>query len=252
MLRRPRRIFCPFLERLEIKQLPSAGPRASHVAQIATHATSQAHASATTPSSNADASRSSVAVDHRRPPSRPRAFLGFRITNPKVTKVNLIPPFGQVLAQTLPPVPGQVYNVLSVAVKNGTNQTFTADNGFTVRFPNRRDAPEFPILSGTQQWRPNRWIVFYVLTKQYYPLTQLQGGFQFNLGGRSSTLVPGPSAIFLRLKYNPATFQRSLNTIVAFGQGAQLGLGPPTGIATTNINQIVAARTRKIDFGGHF
>jgi hypothetical protein len=182
-------------------------------------------------------------------PEKPTAFLGFRITNPTKHKVNLLPPFQQVMVQAIPPVPGQVYNVLSVAVKNGTAQTFTAKNEFVVRLPGGKS---FPVLTGDQVWKPETWIVFYALTKKYYPLAQVPGGFEFNFGGRITTLVPGPSAIFLRLKYNPATLPRTLDWIVAFGQGAQLGNGPPLGIATTNINQIVAARTKKIDFGGHF
>jgi hypothetical protein len=95
-------------------------------------------------------------------------------------------------------------------------------------------------------------MVFYVLTKKYYPVSFVAGGFQFNLGGRSSTLVPGPSGIFLRLKYNPATFARTLDWIVAFGQGAQLGKGPKFGLPDTAINTFVSAKTQRIDFGGHF
>ena len=108
---------------------------------------------------------------------------------------------------------------MSIAVKNGTAQTFTASNNFIVRFPNRPGATKFPVLTGNQQWLPGHWIVFYVLTKQYYPLTQIQGGFQFDFGGRITTLVPGPSAIYLRIKYNPATFASVLNHVVAFGPG---------------------------------
>ena len=68
-------------------------------------------------------------------------------------------------------------------------------------------------------------IVFYVLTKKYYPLAQVYGGFRLILGGPKTILVPGPSAIFLRLKYNPATFAKTLDVIVAGGQGNQGGLG---------------------------
>ncbi|MGO9916875.1 MAG: hypothetical protein ACLQIB_19520 [Isosphaeraceae bacterium] len=196
-----------------------------------------------------DAGQTSSTTGQHRLPATPTAFLGFRITNPTKHKVKLFPPFDQVLVQSAQPVPGQVYNVLSIAVKNGTAQTFTANNGFTVRVPGGQ---LFPVLTGDQQWKPKQWIVFYILTKRYYPLAQVPGGFQFNLGGRITTLVPGPSAIFLRLKYNPATFARTLNWITAFGQGAQLSLGPPFGMPDTAINQIVAGRTHKIDFGGHF
>jgi hypothetical protein len=139
-----------------------------------------------------------------------------------------------------------------VAVKNGTSQTFTASNDFGVRFPNKKGANVFPVITGDEQWQPNGWIVFYVMTKQYYPLPQIQGGFQFDLGGRSSTLVPGPSAIYLRLKYNPANFASKRNWIVAYGQGAQLGAGAKLGLPDTAINEIVAASTQRRDFGGHF
>ena len=149
------------------------------------------------------------------------------------------------------PVPGQVYNVLQIAVKNGTSQTFTAGNHFTVRLnTNHKDV--FPVLTGSEQWKPRQTIVFYILTKKYYPIPQTYGGFQLNLGGRSSTLVPGPSAIFLRLKYNPATFANSLDVIVSGGQGNQGGLGTFRGISNTAINEIVAVQTRRNDYGGHF
>ncbi|MGD0045322.1 MAG: hypothetical protein ABSE84_33830, partial [Isosphaeraceae bacterium] len=78
------------------------------------------------------------------------------------------------------------------------------------------------------------------------------GGFQLDLGGRSSTLVPGPAGIFLRLKYDPATFARTLNWIVAYGQGNEVGQGAKYGLPNTSINEIVDARTRRRDFAGHF
>jgi hypothetical protein len=185
-------------------------------------------------------------------PSLSNAFLAFRITNPKIYKVNLTPPFDQVLVQSEQPVAGQVYNVLYIAVKNGTARTFDASSGFTVRLNNQTRSHAYPILAGTQQWKPNQWIVFYVLTKKYYPVSPVAGGFQLNLGGASSTLVPGPSGIFLRLKYNPTTFGRTLDWIVAFGQGSQLGKGSKLGLPDTAINEFVSAKTRRSDFGGRF
>ena len=145
--------------------------------------------------------------------SLPTHFLAYRITNPK-TPVNLIPPFQQVLVQHTQPVPGQVYNVLYIAVKNGTSQTFTASNGFTVRLPgtsggHRVIDDALPVLTGDQQWKPGQWTVFYVLSKQYYPLSpQVAAGFQLDAGGGISTMIPGPSGIFLRVTYDPATFAR--------------------------------------------
>src|SRR5262249_25575270 len=157
----------------------------------------------------------------------------------------LVPPFRQVRVQLIQPVPGQVYNVLYVTLSNGTAKTFDASSGFTVRIPGFAGKypgrnPGFPILTGDQQWKPGEVIVFYILSKKSYPLSpQVAAGFQFNLGGRSSTLVPGPSGIFLRVKYNPATFERTLNWIVAFGPGAQGGLGPKFGLPDTAINTFV-------------
>jgi hypothetical protein len=187
----------------------------------------------------------------RRQSSLPTGFLAFRITNP-TQPVDLIPPFQHVLVQARQPVPGQVYNILYVVVKNGTAQTFNASNRFTVRLTNQPRSFAFPILTGTQQWQPKTWTVFYVLTKRYYPVSFVAGGFQLDLGGRSSTLVPGPSGIFLRLQYDPARFARTLDWIVAFGPGAESGAGAKLGLPDTAINEIVAARTHRMDFGGHF
>jgi hypothetical protein len=222
--------FRPGLEQFEEKQLLSAG-------SLTTHAGPQTK-------------------DLRRQPEPAGAFgyLAFRVTNtPWQTPYKLVPPFQQVLVQSGQPVPGQVYNVNDVTVKNGTSQTFTASNGFTVRMTNQpRSFGGFPILTGNEQWKPGQVIVLYVLTKKYYPVSFVAGGFQLDLGGRSSTLVPGPAGIFLRLKYDPATFARTLNWIVAYGQGNEVGQGAKYGLPNTSINEIVDARTRRRDFAGHF
>ena len=129
--------------------------------------------------------------------SLPKHFLAYRITIPKDRHVHLVPPFQQVPVQAVRPVPGQVYNVLFVAVMNGTSQTFTAANGFKVRLPgftgtHRVVDNAFPVLTGNQVWKPKTWIVFYVLGKQYYPLSpQVAAGFQLDAGGRSLTMIPG-------------------------------------------------------------
>ena len=192
----------------------------------------------------------------RRQPAPPGAygFLAFHVTNtPWQTPYELIPPFQQVLVQGGQPLPGQTYNVTFVAVKNGTAQTFTASNNFTVRMTNQpRSFGGFPILTGDQQWKPKQILVFYVLTKKYYPVSFVGGGFQFDLGGRSSTAIPGPAGIFLRLKYDPATFTRTLNWIVAYGQGNEVGQGSQLGLPNTAITQIVDARTQRGDFVGNF
>jgi hypothetical protein len=223
--------FRPSLERLEAKQLLSASPPTTHVlnAAVASNAAS----------SDSTATSGAASV----------GFLVYRITNPSPFNGYLIPPFPQVLVQNAQPIPGQVYNVLYVTVRNGTAQTFDSSAGFLVRAPN---GPSFPILTGSQQWKPGQVFVFYVLTKQYYPFRPVGGGFQLDLGGRSSTLVPGPSGIFLRLTYDPAKIARQLNQIVAFGQGAQGGRGPKLGLPDTAINEFVSAKTRRRDFAGHF
>ena len=175
----------------------------------------------------------------------------FRITNPSGFNNTLRPPFQQVLVQPNQPVPGQVYNVLFVSGRNGTAKTFNASNGFLVRFPT--SGYTVPILTGNEQWKPGQRIVFYVLTKLYYPLaSEVASGFEFNLGGAFSVTVPGPSAIALRIRYNPATFSRTLDSIVAFGQGNQLGRGAQFGLPNTSINEFVVSQTHRNDFGGYF
>ncbi|MGP0066241.1 MAG: hypothetical protein ACLQGP_21890 [Isosphaeraceae bacterium] len=240
--------FRPDIERLEGKQLLSASPLTTHVAHP--------DAEAKVPALHSDASlkghRAAVELA-RKQSTLPIRFLAFRITNTSSPlTVNLKPPFQQVLVQSKQPVPGQVYNILYVAVKNGTAQTFTASNGFTVRLTSQSKAHAYPILTGNEQWKPDQWFVFYVLTKKYYPVSEVAGGFQLNLGGASSTLVPGPSGIFLRVKYDPAKFAGTLNWIVAYGPGAQGGAGPKVGLPDTAINEIVAANTHRIDYAGHF
>jgi hypothetical protein len=178
-------------------------------------------------------------------------FLVYRITNPTIYNNQLTPPFSHVLVQSKQPVPGQTYNVLYVAVRNGTAQTFDASSGLTVLFPGQ--AGPVPILTGNQQWKPGQEFVFYVLTKKYYPLPNVvTSAFVFDLGGAKSAAIPGPSGIFLRLKYNPATFDRTLDWIVAFGPGAQGGVGPKFGLPDTAIYEFVSAKTNRNDFGGYF
>ena len=245
--------FHPDLESFEAKALLSAGAGAVHIA----HLEGGSRVLAGRPAETSRVHRAAHDVSARRS-SPPTQFLAFRITNTADHPVDLTPPFQQVLVQHTQPVPGQVYNVLFVAVKNGTAQTFTASNDFTVRLPgytgSRRVVDDaLPVLTGNEVWKPNQWIVFYALSKKYYPLSpQVAAGFQLDAGGRSSTMVPGPSGIFLRLKYDPATFARTLDWIVAYGPGAEGGAGAKLGLPDTAINELVAAQTHRIDFAGHF
>ena len=254
--------FRPGLERFEDKQLLSASSLVTRAAHLKHDSATSAQHSADT--SGALGATSDIAKNHaaarvgnnfRNPQAGAFGYLGFRVTQ---RPYKLVPPFQQVMVQHIQPVPGQTYNVLSIALKNGTSQTFNSSSGFTVRIPGFTGTypgknKGIPILTGDQQWKPQQVLVFYILSKKYYPLSpQVAAGFQFDLGGRSTTLVPGPSAIFLRLKYNPATFARTLNWIMAYGQGAQLGTGPKFGMPDTAINEFVDARTNRIDYGGHF
>ncbi len=220
---RQRRVmkFHPGLERFEERRLLSASA-------VATHAMTLSHGSARTSTAHgaAGANTDSGQSGTTRRGTAGIGYLAYRITNPTYRLVHLKPPFQQVLVQNAQPVPGHTYNVLFIAVRNGTGKTFTASDGFTVRIPGNSGGHAvkekgFPVLTGNEVWKPNTWIVFYVLSKKYYPLSpQVAASFELQAGGRSSTLVAGPSGIFLRLKYNPATFASTLNWIVAYGQGA--------------------------------
>jgi hypothetical protein len=243
MRQRPIKAFHPDVERFEAKQLLSVGAPTATVAKAHTAETSGAGVAA------------SDAASKRAPLSK--SFLAYRITIPNYRLVHLVPPFQQVLVQRIQPVPGRVYNVLYVVLQNGTGQTFTAANHFMVRIPgytgsHRVVDHSFPILTGNQVWKPKTWIVFYVMSKQYYPLSpQISAGFQLDTG-RSSTLIPGPSGIFLRLPYDPATFAKTLDWIVAYGPGAEGGAGAKLGLPDTAINELVSAKAHRNDFAGHF
>jgi hypothetical protein len=236
MRRRPTTSFHPHIERFEAKPLLSAS------------AAGVAHAALISRPHHDLAAKS----------SRPAGYLAYRITNPTNGMVNLTPPFQQVLVQKAQPVPGQVYNILFVAVKNETKQTFTASDGFTVRTTSGTGSPgsagkAFPVLTGDQVWKPDTWMVFYVLSKKYYPLQpEVSAGFQLDAGGRSSTMVPGPSGIALRITYDPAAFAKTLDSIVAYGAGAEGGGGAKLGLPDTAINALVSAKTDRQDFAGHF
>ena len=148
-------------------------------------------------------------------------------------------------------MPGQVYNVLYVAVRNGTAQTFDASSGFSVRFPGQKTA--IPILTGRREWKPGQDFVFYVLTKKYYPLPN-----QCPFTASSSTSaaprsvgIPGPSGIFLRLTYNPATFARTLDSIVAFGRGRGWR-GHEIRPARHGDLRVRLREDQRNDFGGYF
>ncbi|MGD0045021.1 MAG: hypothetical protein ABSE84_32250, partial [Isosphaeraceae bacterium] len=138
--------FRPGLEQFEEKQLLSAGSLTSHAVNTKDGSRALALHSANT--SGAHGAVGDIAISHAGPralghrrhpePVGTFGYLAFRVTNtPWQTPYKLVPPFQQVLVQSGQPVPGQVYNVNDVTVKNGTSQTFTASNDFTVRMTNQ-------------------------------------------------------------------------------------------------------------------
>jgi hypothetical protein len=178
-------------------------------------------------------------------------YLVYRITNPNIHNNHIVFPVTPVLVQGPQPVPGEVYNLLFITVRNGTAKTFDASSGFRVKISGQSGS--FPVMTGNQQWLPGQWFGFYVLTKKYYPLQNpVTDGFIFDLGNARSVGIPGPSGIFLRLKYNPATFDKTFNTIIAAGQGSQGGAGFKYGLPVTSLYEFLSAKTRRIDFGGYF
>ena len=237
MRERPSTLYYPDLEPLEAKLLLSAGLGARPAA----------HGLVTT--AERGKSEPGRVQDLAKKPST--GFLVYRITNPNRFNNTLAPPFSQRFVQSQQPIPGQIYNVLYVVVRNGTAQTFDASSGFRVKIP--QSGESFPILTGSQQWKPGERLVFYILTKKYYPLpSQVHSGFEFDLGGARSVAVPGPSGIFLRITYNPATFARTLDWIVAHGPGVQGGKGAKFGLPDTATYEFLSAQARRIDFGGYF
>lgn len=235
-LRRMRR-YRPRLERCEEKKLLSASP---HPAQGMLGGASHAAAHLMHPpisTAPAEAAQSSPARSQTTGPGTGLTL--FRITNPSPRPLALIPPFAQVLVQPHLPTPGGMYNVLYVAVRNGTARTFNADTGLSVRITGAKTV--FPVLTGSQVWKPGQVMVFYILTKRYYPLNPIVGaGFQFDLNGQSQTAIPGPTGIYLRIKYIPGSFPRLLDWIVAHGPGSK---GHAYGLPDTAVWQITSART---------
>jgi hypothetical protein len=244
IMRRPRRGFCPHVERFEGRQLLSVATATGHARAADLPGALAAHRAETSgdhgPDTAVARARSGAFTGGTPMASAGKGrhsarFVLSRITNTAAgNAVNLVPPFQQVLVQAKPPVPGRTYNVLSVAVRNHTSQTFTAQDNSSVKLSGQTRAT--PILTGDEQWKPGQFIVFYVLTHQYYPAQpEVSGGFVFDLDGSRGVAIPGPSGIFLRLTYRPATFARTLDWIVAYGPGAEGGLGPRYGLPDTAI-----------------
>ena len=179
-------------------------------------------------------------------------YLTYRITNPNDFNNRLVPIVRNVPVQAIQPVPGRTYNILAITVRNGTKETFTASNSqFLVRVP--PVLRTFPILTGDQVWKPGDIFVFYILSNKTYPLPSIDhSGFQFVLNGARSVDIPGPSGVFLRIKYNPATFDQTLDNLVKYTQGNQGGIGVHYGLPNTAVYEFVSSATERNDYAGYF
>ncbi len=238
--------FRPGLEPMEQKQLMSVGGAAAPFAAQGPRARAAAmHQAAWAARAGADAPQpplddrpQAAAADPAAPPQdqpAPRSlrYQVSRITNPTPINHILIPPFKQVSVQTNQPIPGQTYNVLAITMRNSTRVTFQASDGVFVRFAGQSPEHAYPVLTGDEKWEPNQVMVFYILSKQYYPPRAIvSNGFIFDIAGSRGIAIPGPSSIFLRIKYDPAKFPRLLDWIVTKGPGAY---GHRTGITDTSL-----------------
>ena len=178
--------FRPVLETIESRMLPSGSP-----AVLAAVGSATSGGSSMTPSSS-------------------RKLTIFRITNPTPTSAILIPPLDTVRVQQVVPKVGGTYNITFVTMRNGTDRTYTAADNLSVTTTG--NPQNFPILTGNQTWAPNQVMIFYILTKKYYPFSpQYNAGFVFKIEGSKGLAIPGPSGIFLRIKYDPATIDKILN-----------------------------------------
>jgi hypothetical protein len=249
MRERPTPRFRPGLERLEAKQPLTAAASMAPVAQPPADPPALTFAPLANAVAAPSAARGGTITAMAKKPNF--GYLVYRLTNPTGGPVNtLTPPFGHVLVQARQPIPGQVYNILQIAVKNTTHRTFDSSSGSAVRLPQQRYTP---ILSGNEQWKPGQDFIFYALTKKYYPLAnQVSDGFQFKLGGAWSVAIPGPSGIFLRIKYDPATINKILDYAATRGPGAQRGKGIKFGMPDTAIWAFASAKQNRNDFGGYF
>ena len=138
MHQRPITKYLPGLERLEEKQLLSAGPSTRP-----SRALSPVHGPWTPTRPTPRVLQGPLAVFRRRdtgqeveapdtPAKKPTTgYLVYRITNPNRFNNGLNPPFSQVLVQSRQPVPGQVYNVSLSSRGTGRRRHSMRAAGFT-------------------------------------------------------------------------------------------------------------------------
>lgn len=182
-----------------------------------------------------------AAIVARKPrPASSQRFVLNRITNPTPFNTRLVPPFQQVYVLSRPPIPGQTYNLGFVSVRNSTQRRFTAADRLAVRVTGQNKPEGFPILKEGQVWRRGQVMVFYILTKKYYPFRPVvSGGFQFNIAGSPGTAIPGPSGIFQRIVYkDEQSLAKTINWIVPHGPGSR---GHHLGLPDTSIWEVLPA-----------
>jgi hypothetical protein len=114
------------------------------------------------------------------------------------------PPFGLMMVEPFALVPGAVYNLALVTVRNGTSQTLTAKSGLSYEVTGTSAAVTFPV--GTYQWEPGQVLIFISLTEDAFP-----PDFTFNLQGTS---VEVPTNLYYGIQYSPITLPDILSTIV--------------------------------------
>ena len=163
---------------MEPRQLPSARPLTAHL---------EPHKAAVMP---------------RAPRAAPAPqFVMNRITNPTPTNAQLIPPFrAGPDPDRDPPVTGGMYNILF-----DEHEEFDDQNVRRQRRLHGEALPvtlSFPFLTGTEQWKPGQVMVFYILSKDYYPLRPGRSPRASSSSGRAGGGMAIPVASGIRLRSN--------------------------------------------------
>jgi hypothetical protein len=209
--RRSIRKLRPALERLDPKRLPGAGlwaalPHHRRITPFHPHKAAPPLLSGTVPGVAPGCSGGpGRSIGPELPPPPPLG--SFTLVPDSGT---LVPPFGQFLVSSSRPVPGAVYNLTFLTIRNGTSQTFDSRSGFSVNVPGQGGFQ--PFLPKGSLWKPGGVIVFYTLSTNRFP-----GSFTFNLNG---SIQEKPNNIYYNVQYNPMTFPATLDAIAARSVGA--------------------------------
>jgi hypothetical protein len=116
----------------------------------------------------------------------------------------LAPPFGLVMVESSALLPGAVYNMALVTVRNGTSQTLTAESGLSFEVTGTSAAQPFP--TGTYLWKPGQVLILISLTEDTFP-----PDFTFNLQGTS---VEAPANLYYGIQYDPVTLPSIVTSLV--------------------------------------